>query len=158
MAGAEFMKAFNTWYYSFSPQVALWIYQNPVAKGPMKILLSPLLCTLHLSEITYSTFEFSQELAVTTAGIVASLLIGLIYIGPIITIAHKKIQYRHLQRMLKLVVLISIGSLVFLTISLILLLSPLIMLASSSLVLSMVVLGAILPTMGLIEFLRRKRQ
>jgi uncharacterized membrane protein len=158
IAGTEFMKAFNAWYYSFSPQVALWIYQNPVVKGPMKILLSPLLGTLHVSEITYSTFTFSPELAITTAGIVASLLIGLIYVGPIITIAHRKIQYRYLRKMIKLVAIISVASLIFLTISLTLYMSPLIMLASSTIVLSMVVLGALLPTLALLEFLRRKEQ
>ncbi|WP_455369953.1 CFI-box-CTERM domain-containing protein [[Eubacterium] cellulosolvens] len=158
IAGTEFMKAFNAWYYSFSPQVASWIYQNPAVKGPMKIILAPLLGTLHFSEITYSTFEFAPELAVTTAGIVASLFIGLIYIGPIITIAHKRIQYRDLWKILKWVAIISAGSLIFLIISLIFYLFPLIMLTSSTLVLSMIMLGALLPTLALIEFLKRKHQ
>lgn len=158
IAGTEFMKAFNAWYYSFSPQVATWIYDNPVTKEPMKILLAPLLGTLHLSEISYSTFGFAPELAVTTAGIVASLLIGLIYVGPIITIAHKKIRYGNMWKMLKWLTIISVGSLIFLTIGLIFYLSSLIMLASSTLVLSMMVLGALLPTLALLEFLKRKHQ
>ncbi|MFC1505654.1 CFI-box-CTERM domain-containing protein [Thermoproteota archaeon] len=158
IAGTEFMKAFNAWYYSFSPQVATWIYDNPVTKEPMKILLAPLIGTLHLSEISYSTFGFAPELAVTTAGIVASLLIGLIYVGPIITIAHKKIRYGNMWKMLKWLTIISVSSLIFLTIGLIFYLSSLIMLASSTLVLSMMVLGALLPTLALLEFLKRKHQ
>ncbi len=158
IAGTEFMKAFNAWYYSFSPQVAKLIYDNPVAKGPMKILLAPLLGTLHLSEISYSTFGFAPELAVTTAGIVASLLIGLIYVGPIIAIANKKIRYGNMWKMLKWLTIIFAGSLIFLTIGLILYISSLIMLASSALVLSMIVLGALLPTLALLEFLKRKHQ
>jgi peptide/nickel transport system substrate-binding protein len=158
IAGTEFMKAFNAWYYSFSPQVATWIYDNPVTKEPMKILLAPLLGTLHLSEISYSTFGFAPELAVTTAGIVASLLIGLIYVGPIITIAHKKIRYGNMWKMLKWLTIISVSSLIFLTIGLIFYLSSLIMLASSTLVLSIMVLGALLPTLALLEFLKRKHQ
>jgi len=158
IAGTEFMKTFNAWYYSFSPQVATWIYNNPVAKGPMKILLAPLLGTLHLSEISYSTFGFAPELAVTTAGIVASLLIGLIYVGPIIAIAHKKIRYGNMWKMLKWLTIISASSLIFLTIGLILYISPLIMFASSTVVLSMIVLGALLPTLALLEFLKRKHQ
>jgi hypothetical protein len=152
------MKAFNAWYYSFSPQVATWIYDNPVTKEPMKILLAPLLGTLHLSEISYSTFGFAPELAVTTAGIVASLLIGLIYVGPIITIAHKKIRYGNMWKILKWLTIISVSSLIFLTIGLIFYLSSLIMLASSTLVLSMMVLGALLPTLAVLEFLKHKHQ
>ncbi|WP_455278087.1 COG1470 family protein, partial [[Eubacterium] cellulosolvens] len=158
IAGAEFMKAFNAWYYSFSPQVAAWIYHNPMAKGPIKILLAPLLGSLHLSEIVYSTFGFAPELSVTTAGIVASLLIGLIYVGPIIAVAHKKIQYRNVWKTLKWVSIISASSIIFLAIGLILYLFPLIMLTSSTLVLSMIVLGALLPTLSLLEILKRKHQ
>lgn len=158
IAGAEFMKAFNAWYYSFSPQVATWIYDNPVTKEPMKILLAPLLGTLHLSEITYSTFGFAPELAVTTSGIVASLLIGLIYVGPIVTFAHKKIHYGNMWKMLKLLAITSAGSLFLMAIGLILSLFMLIMITSSTLVLSMMVLGALLPTLALLEFLKRKHQ
>jgi uncharacterized membrane protein len=158
IAGAEFMKAFNAWYYSFSPQVAAWIYYNPVARGPMKILLAPLIGSLHLSEIAYYSFGFAPELAVTTAGIVASLLIGLIYIGPIVTIAHRKIQIRNIWKMLKGSVLISTCSIIFLSIGLILYLSPIIILTSSTLVLSMIAFGALLPTITLLEVLKRKHQ
>ena len=158
IAGVEFMKAFNAWYYSFSPQVATWIYDNPVVKEPMKILLAPLLGTLHLSEITYSTFGFAPELAVTTSGIVASLLIGLIYVGPIVTFAHKKIHYGNMWKILKLLTITSVGSLFFMGIGLILSLFTLIMITSSTLVLSMMMLGALLPTLALLEFLKRRHQ
>nr|MDO8134680.1 CFI-box-CTERM domain-containing protein [Candidatus Njordarchaeum guaymaensis] len=35
-AGSEFMKAFNAWYYSFSPSVASFIADNPTVRAAMK--------------------------------------------------------------------------------------------------------------------------
>jgi uncharacterized membrane protein len=158
IAGTEFMKAFNSWYYSFSPQIAKWIYDNPTAKGPMKILLAPLLGTLHLSEKAYSIFGFAPEFAVTTSGIVASLLIGLIYVGPFIAIAHKKISSGNILKMLKLLAITSTGSLLFMAIGLILSLFMVIMISSSMLVLSMMIFGALLPTLLLLEIFKHRHQ
>ncbi|RLG39759.1 MAG: hypothetical protein DRO05_08080, partial [Thermoproteota archaeon] len=38
-AGSQFLRAFNAWYYSFSPHVALFIAKHPMAKAVMKIVL-----------------------------------------------------------------------------------------------------------------------
>jgi len=81
-AGSEFMKAFNAWYYSFSPSVANFIANNPTVRAGMKILLYPLVGILHLSASAYATFSFNPELAVCMAGLVASGLIGVVYFSP----------------------------------------------------------------------------
>lgn len=82
-AGSAFMNVFNSWYYSFSPQVADFIASHDDTRSPVRIALYPLIGILELSSVTYSAFAFSPEFAIVTAGILASALIGLIYLTPI---------------------------------------------------------------------------
>jgi len=82
-AGSEFMKAFNAWYYSFSPYIADFISKQPLLKEAMKILLYPLIGILHISALTYSALSFNPELAIVATGLVASGLIGIIYFAPL---------------------------------------------------------------------------
>jgi len=140
-AGSEFMKVFNSWYYSFSPQVASWIASNPSAKEAAKILLLPLLNILRLSEISYSTLSFAPEVAVVVAGIVASFLIGIVYFGPILAVVCMKLVYRRAQLLFIWATLIWGFSLLLLAIGLVS--APyLVMSASSILVLSTMILGS----------------
>ena len=81
-AGRSFMMAFNDVYYSFSPNVASIISENGVLKGTMKGALYPLIGILHLSSAAFNLFSFNPELGVVMAGLIASSLIGLIYILP----------------------------------------------------------------------------
>ena len=78
-AGSQFMQVFNAWYYSFSPVVAGFIAQQPVAKTIMRVVLYPLIGILHLSSMAYSAISFSPEFGVVVAGFVASSLIGAVY-------------------------------------------------------------------------------
>ena len=82
-AGSAFMNVFNSWYYSFSPQVADFIVLHEPLRTPLRIGLYPLLGILELSSATYSELAFMPELAITAAGILASALIGLVYLTPI---------------------------------------------------------------------------
>ena len=82
-AGKNFMTIFNAWYYSFSPEVASTIATNNALRGIMKILLYPLIGLLHISASTYSLLSFHHEFAIIASGLVASLLIGIIYIMPL---------------------------------------------------------------------------
>jgi hypothetical protein len=82
-AGSAFMNAFNLWYYSFSPQVADFIVVHDALRSPVRVVLYPLLGILELSSATYSAFQSIPELAITIAGIVASGLIGLVYLTPV---------------------------------------------------------------------------
>lgn len=85
-AGSHFMKAFNNWYYSFSPSVAGFIAGQLVIKTIMKGVLYPLIGILHLSSVTYSAFAFSPELSIVMAGLVASSFIGMVYLSPLIVV------------------------------------------------------------------------
>jgi hypothetical protein len=79
-AGSAFMEVFNAWYYSFSPTVAQFIANNDPIRAPVRVFLYPLLGVLGMSAFTYSLFSASPELAVVMAGLVASSLIGLVYL------------------------------------------------------------------------------
>jgi hypothetical protein len=93
-AGESFMLAFNIWYYSFSPSLADIIIESQFFKTVMKFSLYPLLGILHLSSIVYTFFENNSEIAVFMSGIVASFLIGSVYVTPIfIPLLYRKRSY-----------------------------------------------------------------
>jgi len=81
-AGSSFMTVFNAWYYSFSPRVASAIAVNDAVRVLMKILLYPLIGILHLAATTYSLFSINPEFTVFVSGLVASSLIGIVYLAP----------------------------------------------------------------------------
>jgi len=79
-AGSAFMDVFNAWYYSFSPSVAGLIAGNDPLRAAARVILYPLFGALGLSAFTYSIFSGTPEFAVVMAGLVASSLIGLVYL------------------------------------------------------------------------------
>jgi heme exporter protein D len=79
-AGSAFMTVFNAWYYSFSPTVAGFIASHDPLRAPMRVILYPLLGILGLSTFTYSIFSGTPEFAILIAGLLASSLIGLVYL------------------------------------------------------------------------------
>jgi len=85
------MQVFNAWYYSFSPSVAQFIASNDPIRAPVRVLLYPLLGVLGVSAFTYSLFSATPEFAIVMAGLVASSLIGLVYLTAPILI-HLKIS------------------------------------------------------------------
>jgi len=135
-SGSEFMKAFNAWYYSFSPSVASFIADNPTVRGAMKILLYPLVGILHLSASAYAVFNFNPELAVCIAGLVASGLIGVVYFSPlalaVLAVLRRTRRLSFSMRNMVPLVYIWAASVGFLILS-ILTLSPVVMMASSAL-------------------------
>ncbi len=81
--GGYFMSAFNHWYYSWAPTIAQQIAPNENYKAATRVLISPLIGTLYASHIVFATLApASPELAVLLAGLLASALLGLIYLGP----------------------------------------------------------------------------
>jgi len=74
------MEVFNAWYYSFSPSVAGFIAGNDPLRAPVRVLLYPLLGILGVSTLAYSMLSGVPELAVVVTGLVASSLIGLVYL------------------------------------------------------------------------------
>lgn len=94
-AGTQFMFAFETWYYSFSPGVASYINHHSWMRGPMQVLLTPLLSILSVSKYGYAAFSFNTEFGVIVAGLIASLLIGLVYIFPFVLSAQVVVRRFH---------------------------------------------------------------
>lgn len=79
-AGYNFMIAFNTWYYSFSPWVANTIHVSWQLQSPMRTLLYPLITILKVSAVLFDVFSFQPELAAVMAGLVSSGLLGIFYL------------------------------------------------------------------------------
>ncbi|UCH02069.1 MAG: hypothetical protein JSV20_09725 [Candidatus Bathyarchaeota archaeon] len=82
-AGRNFMDVFNSFYYSWSPSVALPISGNEGLRRAMKMVLYPLIGILHTSSVAYSICSFNPECGVVAAGFVTSSLIGIVYFLPL---------------------------------------------------------------------------
>jgi peptide/nickel transport system substrate-binding protein len=80
-SGSAFMVVFNAWYYSFSPSVAGYISTHALERTVMKGVLIPLIGILEFSSYTFSAVSGFPELAVLLSGLVASSLIGALYLG-----------------------------------------------------------------------------
>jgi hypothetical protein len=93
-AGSAFMEVFNAWYYSFSPSIARFIASNDPLRAPIRTILYPLLGVLEISTVTYTLFGGTPEFAVVTAGLVASSLIGLVYLTPFTLIGMRALRKR----------------------------------------------------------------
>jgi len=154
-AGSGFMKAFNAWYYSFSPNLADFISKQPLLKEAMKILLYPLIGILHISALTYSALSFNPELAIVAIGIVASGLIGIIYFTPfnLITLLcmkrHRK--FRLNPSHLKNLTAIWIASIALICLAEVTATQPVMMAATAILVLSTLTLTALATTQRIIQ-------
>jgi M6 family metalloprotease-like protein len=96
-AGSAFMSAFDLWYYSFSPQVADFIVVHDTMRYPVRSVLYPLFGILELSSATYSALPFAPEVAITLAGILASALIGLVYLTPVSLLIARLLSRKHLR-------------------------------------------------------------
>ena len=77
------MAVFNSFYYSFSPNVAEYVASDAVARSLLKALLYPLIKILSLAELSSRAFTFNGELGALVAGLVASALIGAVYLFPL---------------------------------------------------------------------------
>jgi peptide/nickel transport system substrate-binding protein len=84
-AGSSFMRAFNAWYYSFSPYIADIIRPSPALRTMVRLTLYPLFAVLKLSAAAFHGLSWvNPEFAIVAAGLLASALIGLIYDTPLI--------------------------------------------------------------------------
>ena len=81
--GSAFMEVFNAWYYSWSPYVASVEYSNDGFRTAVRYALYPLIGSLMISQQVYDALSwYNAELAIVAAGVVASMMISLIYITP----------------------------------------------------------------------------
>ena len=146
-AGENFMKAFNAFYYSWSPYVARAEYENPALRNFIKASIYPLLFSLELSRQVAKPFSTFPELAVLISGVVASLLIGLIYVSPLMMVIFMVLRWKRGDvrvRSLYPVMVFAAGLALFVLAEAFT--SPALMiLASSTIVLSAIALGAMIP-------------
>lgn len=90
-SGSAFMSAFNSIYYSFSPQVADYEREQPWLQATVKTAIYPLLGVLVASEGAFSAAGGGEAGAII-AGAVASSLIGAVYVSPAALVALRKRQ------------------------------------------------------------------
>ncbi|MEM4363633.1 MAG: CFI-box-CTERM domain-containing protein [Candidatus Caldarchaeum sp.] len=89
-AGRTFMDVFNAFYYSWSPAVAEAEYGNPALREAVKYMIYPLIGSLQVSRMAAMPLaSLNSELSVITAGIIASTLLGLIYLTPMALIVRR---------------------------------------------------------------------
>lgn len=83
-SGTAFMTLFNAWYYSFSPNVARYVSAHTIDRSVLKYSLYPLVGILYASYYSYLLVSpINSEGGVIVAGMVGSILVGLVYLAPI---------------------------------------------------------------------------
>lgn len=147
VAGSGFMTAFNTWYYSFSPNVAGYLNNHAAERTVMKGVLYPLMGILYVSSHVFSATSTYPEFAVVLSGLLATFLIGTVYVGlPLGLIRMRIHRLRASQRHKKLEEITAASLLIGLTGILLAELAaftPLMIVSTSATALAAVFLGAL---------------
>ena len=158
-AGSNFMSMFNSWYYSFSPAVAQYEIGNSAARNTARILLYPLIGILHLSSLTYSALAFQPEVAILAAGILASSLIGLVYLAlpmsGLFVLCGNRLKSRRKSRVTKSILLLMLSLLVAYCLSELFVLATVMMFVSTGIVLVFLLAGS-LSLVGIAGLIRRR--
>ena len=89
-AGSSFMLVFNTWYYTFSPYVASYLASHGASRIALKGILYPIIGVLFLASSLFAATSKYPELAVLLSGLLASSLIGALYLGLPLTLMKSK--------------------------------------------------------------------
>ncbi len=160
-AGTEFMKAFNAWYYSFSPTVAGYVALSSVLRAVVRAIIQPLIAILQLSSSAYMVFGFNRELGVVVAGVMASGLIGLVYHTPWLTAllgyAKKRRGFVLHVRSLKPFIYAWIGTIVMIGVAEILVAETLMIIATATFVLLTMALTATISATLIAQKLRTEK-
>jgi len=155
--GSAFMIAFNAWYYSFSPQVANHIANNPAESSFMRAVLYPLIGILTLSYDTFSLTRSQPEFGLLISGLLASGLIGAVYFGPpfaLLRLASQRSRKRTARRSFVIPVgAILLGAIAILVVGEMLDSMSLLLVASVVIVLSSLSLSAALTSTRIISFI-----
>jgi peptide/nickel transport system substrate-binding protein len=159
-AGSNFMTVFNAWYYSFSPAVAQYEYTHSTTRFMIKQALYPLMGILHLASSTYALLGFEPEAAALVAGIIASSLIGVAYLGlplsGVLWLERKRISAKTKGRVAKWMAIAFVTLLAGFVVSELFAIPVLMMAASAALVLTALLAGSIVPALELFEYAKRR--
>jgi peptide/nickel transport system substrate-binding protein len=110
-SGSSFMNVFNAWYYSFSPQVAEYEREQPWLQQTVRVAIYPLLGILQISEKAYAVLP--GEFGSISAGLVASSLMGAVYLSPA-ALAIRQVRKNRLDYRIAILVIAAVsGSVVF---------------------------------------------
>jgi streptogramin lyase len=158
-AGSNFMKVFNSWYYSFSPTVAQFEYSHATVRQTAKVALHPLIGVLHLASSTYTMISFQPELAALVAGLTASSLIGLVFFAipmfPVFWLSRNRFDPNTKSRVARWLAAAMASLIVGFMVSEIFLLPALMMFVSAGLILTALGTGSVLPTLEIVEHFRK---
>jgi len=98
-AGAQFMRVFNSFYYSFSPAIAEQVRASPYLATAARILTYPLLVSLRAAASVLPILPTDSEIGVSFMGILASCLIGTLSLTPAFVVVNTlRRKLRRLQR------------------------------------------------------------
>ncbi|MCX8202150.1 MAG: hypothetical protein N3H84_08645, partial [Candidatus Caldarchaeum sp.] len=148
-SGKTFMDVFNAFYYSWSPSVAEAEYANPGFRTLVKYSIYPLIGVLHVSQAAASPLtSINPELAVLTAGITTSFLLGLVYLS-LPALLFRRYVHHTTRFGVKHVGYILTGSLGLFVVALAALDPYMMAFASSAIVLTTMLIGAITPAVFL---------
>jgi uncharacterized membrane protein YhaH (DUF805 family) len=160
MAGSSFMIAFNTWYYSFSPYVASHLQAHSTEQIVMKGVLYPVIGILWLSSATFDMFRSYPETAALLSGLLASSLIGVVYLGlpsALIRTKVKRLRDSRRQRVLQMTfVTIFFLGFVGLGFGELLLIKPILILSTVTIILSSLLLTSIVTSNKIANALQQK--
>jgi hypothetical protein len=160
MAGSSFMIAFNTWYYSFSPYVASHVQGSVAEQTVMKGVLYPAIGILWLSSATFGMFRSYPEVAALLSGLLASSLIGVVYVGlpaALIRTKVKRLRDSRRQRVLQMTfVTVLLLGFVGLGFGELLLIKPILILSTVTVILSSLLLASIVTSSKIANALQRK--
>ncbi len=148
-SGSRFITAFNAFYYSWSPQVAGVIRKNNALASFTRLSIVPLLSVLEAGSSLYKVLlPLGKETAMVSTGVIASFLLGLIYLSPLL-ILNRWERARSILGSRKLLIAVSslaIASLIALGISIYFTADSIALISSASLVLGMIALAPLTAT------------
>jgi hypothetical protein len=83
--GRTFQTAFDAWYYSWAPTIAQAEVQNNLLRATIRLAVIPMLGALIVSSEAFRILlPLNSEAAILAAGIIASTLLGTMYLTPLI--------------------------------------------------------------------------
>jgi len=141
--GRSFMRAFNKFYYSWSPAVASAIEENKGLRAFMRAFLYPIIYTLRICQKLFEPLARANiEIGFLLMEVVSCAILGAIYMSPVLYMLRIIDERLKGHRSLRIALLGVISSLVLVPASYMLGSSVLAMAATSVLALSTLALGA----------------
>jgi len=104
--GRSFMRAFNKFYYTWSPTIADEIEENQLLKHYVMASLYPLIYTLKACyEIFQPVLSLQVEAAILSVGLASSIVLGMIYLAPTLFLVELVFKLKIGAKVFKLILL-----------------------------------------------------